>query len=149
MDIINLNVYILEHRNPECVYYGVRIVTGHQDEASTSTKIYLELIGEKGRSGKIGVGNFIKFIKSSVATFDDYLIQCHGNLGEIHLVTIGIDDVRIVGNHASWYVDFTYVINMNTECEQNFPCYHWLGNGDHFTNSSFAGELNLNKLKEN
>ena len=100
----------------------------------------MELTGDKAKTGKIGLGHNIQFIKSSNATHDDYIIECEGDLGEVQLVTIGNDGFRMVDADASWYVAFTYVINLKTQCERNFPCYHWIGEGDHYTNSSDCGE---------
>ena len=95
----------------------------------------MELIGEKARTGKIAVG------RSSESHFDDFIIECEGNLGEVQIVTVGNDGHGIVSSNTNWYLDFTYVIDLKTNIEQNFPCYHWIGSGDHFSNAAQCGKL--------
>ena len=100
----------------------------------------MELIGNVAKTGKIGIGNFFNWLISSGDTYDDYIIECETDLGEIQLVTISNDSARLYERNANWFVDFTYVINLKSKLEQNFPCYHWLGDGEEQTNSASTGK---------
>ena len=100
----------------------------------------MELIGNVAKTGKIEIGNFFNWHISSEDTYDDYIIECETDLGEVQLVTVSNDSARFYQSSANWFVDFTYVINLKSKLEQNFPCYHWLGDGEEQTNSASTGK---------
>ena len=120
-------------------------MTGCQETAGTASQVYMELIGTEAQTGKIDIGDFWKMFQSSDATFDDYIIECDGDLGEVQLVTLGNSGYRHVNSEAGWYVDFTFVVNLQTKVEQIFPCYHWIGDDDSFTDSAQCGEFCVNR----
>ena len=138
--MVDISFYIGKQKKDR-FYYGVRIVTGYQEKAGTASQVYLELIGNEAQTGKIDIRDHWKLFESSDGTFDDYIIECDGDLGEVQLVTLGNNGYRSVSSEAGWYVDFSLVVNLQTEVEQIFPCYHWIGDGDSFANSAHCGEL--------
>lgn len=93
------------------------------------------MIGENARTGKIIIG------RCSESHFDDVIIDCEVNLGEVQVVVIGNDNHGIIVSDSNWYVDFSCVINLKTNKERYFPCYHWIGPGEHFSNASQCGKL--------
>ena len=53
--------------------------------------IYVELIGDKARTGKIGIASFFDWLTHTTDVYDDFIIECEIDLGEIQLVTISND----------------------------------------------------------
>ena len=108
--------------------------------------IYVELIGDRARTEKIGIGSFFDWLTHTTDVYDDFIVECEIDLGEIQLVTISNDAIRLPLTTPNWLIDYTYVINLKTKFEQNFPCYHWIGNGDTYTNSAHIGKYSRNRL---
>ena len=106
--------------------------------------IYVELIGDKARTEKIGIASFFDWLTHTTDVYDDFIVECEIDLGEIQLVTISNDTKKLPLITANWFIDYTYVINLKTRFEQNFPCYHWIGNEDSFTNSAHIGKYSRN-----
>ena len=116
-------------------------MTGCHQTPGTASQLYMELTGVEAKTDKIAIGdNWQKFQKSD-ASFDDYIIECDENLGEVQLVTLGNNGCRSKSSIAGWYADFTFVVNLQTKVGQIFPCYHWIGDGDSFTESANCGEF--------
>ena len=108
--------------------------------------IYVELIGDKARTEKIGIASFFDWLTHTTDVYDDFIIECEIDLGEIQLVTISNDTIRLPLTTANWFIDYTYVINLKSKFEQNFPCYHWIGNEENHTNSANIGKYSRNRL---
>ena len=113
-------------------YYGLRIVTGSQPGAAADTRtVVLGLTGSEGTTGEITVdakdGWFLlthTYFKKSA--YDDLVIECEDNLGEIQVVQAGLRYSRTILT-PDWYIDFFIVSNYQTSVKKNYPCYHWIG----------------------
>ena len=110
----------------------MRIVTGSQPGAAADThSVVLGLTGTEGTTGKITVdakdGWFLlthTYFKKS--TYDDLVIECEDNLGEIQVILAGLRSSRTILTH-DWYIDFFTVRNYQSSIVKNYPCYHWIG----------------------
>ena len=110
-------------------YYGVRIVTGYQVGAGTKdTGIYITLIGSKASSGKVKIISCLKAFEGTFSrrTYDDLVVECDGDLGEILVVVVG-NDAMWACLGTPWFVDFVTVHNFQSKQNDEFPCYYWIG----------------------
>ena len=127
-------------------YYGVRIVTGQLAGAGTAdTGVFVNLIGSKGQSGKIYLMNWLTALTGAVkrCTYDDLMVESDGDLGDILVVVLGNDKSWISLIGAPWYVDFVTVCNIQTHSQQEFPCYHWIGDGSSISFTASTSKLNF------
>ena len=111
----------------------MRIVTGSQEGAGTTdTDVYITLTGNKASSGKVGISSWLKALKGSTnrRTFDDLIIESDGDLGRVLVVAIGNEKEWFADLGAPWYVDFVMVHNFQSSLNEEFPVYHWIGDGD-------------------
>ena len=123
-------------------YYGVRVVTGQQDgSGTTDTGVFVNLIGSKGQSGKIYLMNWLTALSGTAKTrtYDDLLVESDGDLGDILVVVLGNDKNWIAVLGAPWFVDFVYVHDFQSKSHQEFPCYHWIGDGSCVTFTAKTG----------
>ena len=134
-----MNGFILDNPKGDHFYYGVRVVTGDQGDAGTLGNAYVILIGDKGKTKDVILnGYFQKFMHHR--TYEDFVVECDEDLGEIQLVTVGNSGVSLLQKyHASWYVEYTFVKRYAGDKESVFTCYHWIALGDFFTNSARCG----------
>ena len=124
-------------------YYGARIVTGRCEGAGTKdTDVYITLIGSKASSGKITVGGWLKALKGSCSrhTFDDLIIESDGDLGQVLVVGVGNEKDLLTILGAPWFVDFVMVHDFQSNLNEEFPVYHWIGDGDYVTCTAHTSE---------
>ena len=133
---------MIENRERESFYYGIRIVTGDQGDAGTLGQAYIILIGNKAKTDRISIKHYFE-LSVKFGTYDDFVIECDKDLGEIQLVTVGNGETILPNVWATWYVEYTSVKNFQNDEETTFPCYHWIALGDYFTNAASCSELNL------
>ena len=105
-------------------------MNGKQLVAGTSSLgVYICLVGENGHSGKLYVQNFLSLFSGGTLHQDkleNVIIESSGDLGEISIVILGIDDSIL---HYSWYVNEVGIYNFQSQKKDAFPCYHWIGSG--------------------
>ena len=94
-------------------YYGLRIVTGDQADASPETvSVVVSLMGNKGTTGEITVNvheGWLLFFKTRFreSAYDDLIIECDGDLGDIQVVHAGLRYIRVIDVITpDWYIDF-------------------------------------------
>ncbi len=133
--------YISAHKG----YYGIRIVTGKQFLAGTTdTRVYITLIGKQASSGKVYLSHWLNIFSkpTSRRTYDDLLIETDQELGEILVVVLGNDKGWFLGGDgSSWFVDFVMVHNFQSKGTDEFPCYHWIGEGDYVSFTAHTSML--------
>ena len=147
MAFINLPVqyitFMLLTIEPGKYYYGVRVATGSQKGAGTKdTAVYITLIGDKASSGKVGISSWLKALKGSCKrrTFDNLIVESDDDLGQVLVVGIGNEKKWFAGSEAPWYVDFVMVHNFQSSQNEEFPVYHWIGDGDYVTCTAHTSE---------
>ena len=119
------------------------MVTGRQEGAGTTdTDVYITLIGSKASSGKVGISGWLTALKGSYnrRTFDDFVIECDGDLGSVLVVAVGNEKEWLADFGAPWFVDFVMVNNFQSRINEEFPVYHWIGDGDCVTCTSHTSE---------
>ena len=131
---------MVEKQKPDKFYYATRIVTGEQGDAGTLASAYIVLIGDKAKTTIIHIQTLAKHVKES-GTYDDFIIECDRDLGDIQLVTVGVGKKCPACLWARWYVGYTLVKNLRDGKETIFPCYHWIGLDQSFTNAASCSEL--------
>jgi hypothetical protein len=109
-------------------------MNGKQLEAGTSSPgVFICLIGENGRSGKLYLQSHLSLLKRGAtqqSMLDDMFIECSDDLGEISVVILGIEGSIF---HYSWYVNEVGLYNLQSKKLEAFPCYHWIRHGDSAT----------------
>ncbi|KAL5471056.1 hypothetical protein EMCRGX_G029132 [Ephydatia muelleri] len=112
-------------------YYGVRIVTGSEKFAGTpDTDIYVSLVGSKACTGKMKIVSGWFSTGISAQYYDDLLVESSADLGEVLVVIIGNPANWVVSAGSAWFVDFVDVHDLQRKTKQEFPCYHWIEDGD-------------------
>ena len=59
------------------------------------------------------------------------MIESDEDLGAVFVVTLGNDKSWMAPLGAPWYVNTVQVENYQDNTHDVFPCYHWIGDGDH------------------
>ena len=127
---LDYSLHIIEGK----YYYGLRIVTGDQAGASPDTaSVVVSLTGNKGTTGEITVdaqeGWFLFYeTRFRESAYDDLIIECDGDLGDIQVVHAGLRYKRVLNIITpDWYIDSFTVHNYQSIQSKHFPCYHWIG----------------------
>ncbi|KAL5491869.1 hypothetical protein EMCRGX_G017234 [Ephydatia muelleri] len=118
-------------KKPDHFYYGVRIVTGAEAFSGTpDSDIYVSLVGSKGCTGKLLIVQ--GWFSSAVSTqsYDDLVVESDKDLGELLVVILGNPQNWMLSAGSAWFVDFVECIDLQTKRKQEFPCYHWINDGD-------------------
>lgn len=120
-------------------YYGVRVVIGKMLGAGNNYAAheYIRLIGTKGASEKVYLTGSFEYI--AAGTYLDLTIETKGSLGEIQVLTLGIEQ-RI---DDALFVDYSEVKDLSCQAddkETRFPCYHWISGNQSVTTTSKSGE---------
>lgn len=144
LSAVTLNVFFAAGN----YYYGVSIVTGDQKGAGTpNTDAYITLVGSKGHSGKIQLQNLLSILigqSLDKGMCSNFVIESSGDLGEVLVVILGIDKRKLSNALADpWYVDDVGVYNYQSRCQEVFPCYHWLNNGDNVSFTAHTSKMLL------
>ncbi|CAI8052357.1 Polyunsaturated fatty acid 5-lipoxygenase, partial [Geodia barretti] len=115
-------------------YYGIRVVTGSQEEAGTdfNADIYATLIGNKARSDGDKMLGWWEIFSNDNKQCNDLILECSQSIGEVLVVSL---ENKASGKH-SWYVDFLEVHDFSSAEKRVFPCYHWIGAEDSISCSS-------------
>ena len=122
-------------------YYGVRVVTGKMC-AGGSTRAaceYVQLIGSKGASAKVYLTGY--FTDIDAGTYQDLTVETKESLGDIQVVTLGIDKNTWITN--AWFAEYSVVYDLSFEAdktEKRFPCYHWINQDQSVTSTSKTSE---------
>ncbi len=118
-------------------YYGVQVVTGKQLGAGTFSNTYIELVGDKGRTGQLSLhGMCNSQIKRD--TFNNLTVVADAELGQVQVVVVGCGVDLGQGN---WYVSFVMVVNLQLQVVDQFPCYSWISKNNCVTITANTSEL--------
>lgn len=98
-----------------------------------SKDVYVKLIGSRAQSGKVCLTSLVATMEGSFTRkkYDDLVIESHCDLGDILVVVIGISHELDKCLDPLWFVDFMIIHNFQSNGTDDFPCYHWLGDGDY------------------
>ena len=109
-------------------------MTGNQSGASAdAANIVLALTGNRGTTGEVTVDTkegWLLFVEAHFkkSTYDDLVIECDGDLGDIQVVQAGLRYKRLFDiTTPDWYIDYFTVCNYQKSQFKIFPCYHWIG----------------------
>ena len=112
-------------------YYEVSIKNGKQPQAGTSSPgVFICLVGENGHSGKLYLQSYLSLLTGGNlerGMLDDVIIESSGDLGEISVVILGIEESIF---RYLWYVNEVGLYNFQSKKQDAFPCYHWIRHGD-------------------
>ena len=91
----------------------------------------VSLTGDKGTTGEITINALLLSFKNrrfKKGAYDDLIIECDGDLGDIQVVHAGLRYRRVLNIITpDWYIDFFNVHNYQSIQLKHFPCYHWIG----------------------
>ena len=119
----------------------MRIVTGSGIGAGTpDTDVYVTLVGSKACTGKIALVSGWFSPSLACKCYVDLLIETNKDLGEVLVVILGNPKNWLFSAGAAWYVDFVDVIDQQTKQTVEFPCYHWINDGDSIGFTSKTGK---------
>ena len=101
--------------------------------------MYATLVGSKASTGKIPLA---KWFSAKIATksYLDLVIEVNTDLGEVLVVILGNPKNWLFSAGSAWFVDFVVVIDQQTKREAEFPCYHWINDGDYISFTSKTGK---------
>ena len=122
-------------------YYGVRIVTGSEVGSGTpDSDVYFSLVGSKACTGRLPIvsGWFSSAVNAQC--YDDMLVESNLDLGEVLIVTIGNPANWMISQGSAWYVEFVDVCDRQTKQSTEFPCYHWINDGDDISFTAKTGK---------
>ena len=132
--VLNVSFPDIISRAGDTHYYGVRVVTGERKGAGVGDLqgIWVQLVGDKAKSGVVDINNvLLQFTKPfEESTYDDFIIECAGDLGDVLVAEVGNDKSWFGFTGSPWFVDYLEVKNFKTGQYETFPCYHWIGDGD-------------------
>ena len=94
--------------------------------------VYIKLIGRHAESGKVKLTDLLTELEGSFMRkkYDDLVIESDADLGEVLVVVVGNHEI-LSSCDPLWYVDFVIVHNFQSNTNEDFPCDHWIGPGDH------------------
>lgn len=139
----------------------MRIVTGSEIGAGTlQDDVYITLVGSKASCARIPIVDNKLFKISGAYTncYDDLMIESGLDLGELLVVIIGnpkdtftLNPFKAMNNMVSaitgsaWFVSFVDIINFQTKLTLEFPCYHWINDGEEvsFTTGTSKCQFNV------
>ena len=105
-------------------------MNGKQMGAGTAAhNVFIQLVGRNGHSGKVYLQSYLSLFTGGTFKrneLENLIIESSGDLGEIEVVILGIDDSLV---HYSWYVNEIGIHNCTSKSTYAFPCYHWIGSG--------------------
>ena len=55
---------------------------------------------------------------------------CKGDLGEVSVVSLGNPMNWLFSAGSDWFVDYVDIIDLQSKRTVQFPCYHWIADGD-------------------
>ena len=92
--------------------------------------MYVTLIGSKACTGKINI--LSGFLSSPIAkrSYVDLLIKCKRDLGEVLVVVLGNPKNWLLPTGSDWFVDYVNIVDHQSITTVQFPCYHWISDGD-------------------
>ena len=98
--------------------------------------MYVKLVGSKACTGNLNI--ISGFFSSPIATrsYVDLLVQCKSDLGDVLVVSLGSPKHWLFSAGSEWFVDFVDVIDEQSKTTVQFPCYHWIADGDAITFTS-------------
>ena len=118
-------------------------MTGSQEAAGTSNSdVYITLTGNKASSGKVKISSWLKVMKGyfKSRTYDDLVIESAADLGHVLVFAVGTDKEWLLKMAAPWFVEFAVVHNFQSNLNEEFPIYHWIGDKDYVTVTAHTSE---------
>ena len=101
------------------ITYQIEVTTGDRRGAGTDANVFIEIYGDKGKSGQKpldGKGNNFERSKT-----DSFGIDCI-DLGELKKIRIGHDNKGI---GPGWFLETVKITNLSNNTANFFPCGHW------------------------
>ncbi len=128
-------------------YYGVRIVNGSQAASGTNdTGIHIILVGSNGCTEKLYLAGWCSVFGGvgSASKYEDLVVQTDKDLGDVKVLLYG-NDANFTGLfNNEWYVEFSVVYPLSSAGKDvEFPCYHWIGDGETISTTSATSEYIL------
>ena len=120
-------------------------MTGSAEDAGAdfTNKIYMKLVGSNGESGRVKLTDFLTSMDGSFRRkkYDDLVIESDKDLGEIQVVVVGNGHEFVRSHYPLWFVDFVIIHSFQSKTSEDFPCYHWIGPGDHVSCTAHTSEI--------
>ncbi|XP_062933380.1 lipoxygenase homology domain-containing protein 1 isoform X3 [Cynocephalus volans] len=107
------------------VHYEVEVWTGDVGGAGTTSRVYMQIYGEEGKTEVLFLSSRSKvFDRASRDTFQTDTFTIYAiDLGPLTKIRIRHDNS---GNRPGWFLDRIDITDMNNEITYYFPCQRWL-----------------------
>ncbi|XP_034374132.1 lipoxygenase homology domain-containing protein 1 isoform X3 [Arvicanthis niloticus] len=107
------------------VHYEIEIWTGDVGGAGTTSRVYVQIYGEEGKTEVLFLSSRSKvFERGSKDTFQTDTFTIYAiDLGPLTKIRIRHDNT---GNRPGWFLDRVDITDMNNETTYYFPCQRWL-----------------------
>lgn len=115
----------------------MRIVTGSEKFAGTpDSDIYVSLIGSRASTGRLDIVQ--RWFSSGISAqyYNDLVVESDKDLGEVLVVILGNPANWVISAGSAWFVEFVDIIDLQLNQKQEFPCYHWINDGDEISFTS-------------
>ncbi|XP_052597455.1 lipoxygenase homology domain-containing protein 1 isoform X3 [Peromyscus californicus insignis] len=107
------------------VHYEVEVWTGDVGGAGTTSRVYVQIYGEEGKTEVLFLSSRSKvFDRASKDIFQTDTFTIYAiDLGALTKIRIRHDNT---GNRPGWFLDRVDITDMNNEITYYFPCQRWL-----------------------
>ncbi|XP_036061124.1 lipoxygenase homology domain-containing protein 1 isoform X3 [Onychomys torridus] len=107
------------------VHYEVEVWTGDVGGAGTTSRVYVQIYGEEGKTEILFLSSRSKvFDRASKDIFQTDTFTIYAiDLGALTKIRIRHDNT---GNRPGWFLDRVDITDMNSEITYYFPCQRWL-----------------------
>ncbi|XP_052011628.1 lipoxygenase homology domain-containing protein 1 isoform X3 [Apodemus sylvaticus] len=107
------------------VHYEIEIWTGDVGGAGTTSRVYVQIYGEEGKTEVLFLSSRSKvFDRGSKDIFQTDTFTIYAiDLGALTKIRIRHDNT---GNRPGWFLDRVDITDMNNETTYYFPCQRWL-----------------------
>uniref|UniRef100_A0A6I9LA11 Lipoxygenase homology domains 1 n=2 Tax=Peromyscus maniculatus bairdii TaxID=230844 RepID=A0A6I9LA11_PERMB len=107
------------------VHYEVEVWTGDVGGAGTTSRVYVQIYGEEGKTEVLFLSSRSKvFDRASKDIFQTDTFTIYAiDLGPLTKIRIRHDNT---GNRPGWFLDRVDITDMNNEITYYFPCQRWL-----------------------
>jgi len=99
-------------------------VTSKKVGSGTDANVYCQLIGTKGKTGKILLGDDASNSRFEQGSTDSFNLDVEGDVGEIVELVLGHDNK---GGGSDWNVQEARLADTITQNVYSFTCDAWLG----------------------
>ncbi|XP_072039763.1 polycystin-1-like protein 2 [Amphiura filiformis] len=106
-------------------YYTITVYTGHAKGSTCRSRVAFDLTGDHSYTEGRLLKDTKNFLKLDQGSLNHYLMNTRTNLGNLKYLTIWHDNTGEAA-HASWYLYWIVICDLQTNQRYAFTCNQWL-----------------------